>query len=131
MNTDLLLEIREQITSHPGTHNQEEWGERSECGTTHCIAGWAAALSGAQLTWTDDTYGFSQLYHANGEDPGTYAARLMGLDTREAWQLFYKLNNADALAELDALIEKGKNDPHRCTICGEVQCVCGRWNNSA
>jgi hypothetical protein len=37
--------IYDQITTHPETHNQHHW----ECGTTRCVAGWAAYLFPQEL----------------------------------------------------------------------------------
>lgn len=108
INTDLLLQIREQITAHPETHDQDQWGRRTECGTTHCIAGWAAVLSGANLDWRKNEFGVGLLCFVNEHDPGVYAAALLGLSCDEAGALFYQGNKA-ALTHLDELIEKGKN----------------------
>jgi len=33
-----------QLRAHPETWDQESW--HSECGTTHCCAGWAVVLAG-------------------------------------------------------------------------------------
>ncbi|WP_055566013.1 hypothetical protein [Streptomyces atriruber] len=115
INVDLLLEIREQITSHPETHDQEQWGKRTGCGTTHCIAGWAAVLTGAALAWTDaadldDINGDEVVTYADDhENPSVYAQRVIGLPPGEVIGLFYELDNAEALEALDRLIEKGKN----------------------
>ncbi|WP_051819243.1 hypothetical protein [Streptomyces sp. NRRL S-920] len=108
INTDLLLAIREQITSHPEAHDQREWGVRTECGTTHCIAGWAAVLTGATIDWRGSEGGH-RVYLVDDEDPEVYAAGMLGLDHDEAHSLFYERDNAAALRRLDILIEKGKN----------------------
>ena len=109
-NLDLMRAVREQITKHPETHDQASWGERTECGTTHCIAGWACALSGDAFEWaTDDADGTFALTVTT---PRTHidvrAAELLGLDSMEAGDVFYTLGNADARLMLDALIEKGE-----------------------
>jgi uncharacterized protein YjbI with pentapeptide repeats len=44
ISPDLPAKILEQITLHPETWRQEFW--HNECGTAHCIAGWAIQLSG-------------------------------------------------------------------------------------
>lgn len=107
-NVDLMLAVREQITSHPETHDQDSWGRRGpECGTTHCIAGWAAVLSGRSLEWNEGGYANT----TEGVDVGRAAEVLLGLNGNEAWALFHSLDNSDALAKLDELIEKGKNQP--------------------
>lgn len=111
INTDLLLEIREQITSHPETHDQNQWGRRTACGTTHCIAGWAIVLSGATFDWTSvyNTAGTSVTVNDGAYRIEEYAACEMGLSEDEADDLFFEYDNAEALAMLDELIEKGKN----------------------
>lgn len=113
-NVDLMLAVREQITSHPETHSQEMWGLRTECGTTYCIAGWAVQLAGEQLVWE----GREAAYIARHGEYGyvisvhTAAREHLGLDRDESCDLFRgSLSQADALAKLDALIEKGKNQP--------------------
>jgi hypothetical protein len=107
-NVDLMLAVREQITSHPERHKQAHWGLKDpQCGTTHCIAGWAIMLSQARIAWSPH----GLLAHANGRDPGDCAAGLTGLSTAEADDLFFTMDEERALAKLDALIEKGKNQP--------------------
>ena len=44
MNIPRFKKIIDQIKSHPETWNQEKW--HSECGTKHCIAGWAQIHAG-------------------------------------------------------------------------------------
>jgi hypothetical protein len=113
INTDLLLEIREQIASHPETHDQSTWASRTDCGTTYCIAGWAAMLTGAQINWYAYEFGptgegaITVNADSYTETVEGYAARVMGLDGDQC-ELFV-MNNDDALVRLDQLIEEGKN----------------------
>jgi hypothetical protein len=119
-NVDLMLAVREQITSHPETHDQTMWGRKTECGTTYCIAGWAAVLSGAEPLWDidiDDTEEAATALHAGrGDKPyqrsiRTIAEEALGISYQEAGRLFPgALSRAEALANLDELIEKGKNE---------------------
>lgn len=110
INTDLMLQIREQITSNPELHDQTSWGEQKDCGTTHCIAGWACAMTGAQLDWYTDHHGYTWLRTVNdSEDPEVYAGRALGLDEDTAHTLFYSMSKDGALTLLDKLIEKGKS----------------------
>lgn len=112
-----MLAVREQITSHPETHDQGDWAlKRPGCGTTLCIAGWACQLSGEQLRWfEDETEEGDPLRRANYTRSGgsiwDRAGELLGLSLPEAGRLFHNMDNADALARLDELIEKGKNQP--------------------
>ncbi len=54
---DLTLPARivEQITSEPDSHDQSTW--HSDCGTRHCIAGFATHLSGALGKYLDKQMG--------------------------------------------------------------------------
>jgi len=108
-NTDLMIEIRNQITNHPETHNQKSWGSRTDCGTTHCIAGWAIVLSGVELHWQDCGDAVEVDCTAGGRCPGRVAGDLLGLDWGEWGQLFYEDYSDDALELLDRMIEAGKN----------------------
>lgn len=51
----LPARILEQIVAHPETHDQYTW--HSSCGTKHCVAGWATALSGALGAYLDSQFG--------------------------------------------------------------------------
>lgn len=103
-NTDLMIQVREHIAAHPERHDQASWGRKSRCGTTHCIAGWAAALNGAKLEWT-----FALLRTADDQTPDDYAQKALGLTEDETSGLFYTPHNATALDLLDRMIEAGKN----------------------
>ena len=95
-NVDLMLQVRNTIKMNPEQHNQATY----ECGTARCIAGWAIVLNTSQSvehTWDRMTSAF---------DEGMEA---LGLTFTEAATLFYEMDNKTALAKLDALIEKGKN----------------------
>ena len=111
-NLDLMRAVREQITKHPETHDQTSWGERTECGTTHCIAGWACALSGDAFEWAADAPGvdLALLVTAPRAHVDVRAAELLGLDSIEAGDVFYALDNASALEQLDELIERGERE---------------------
>lgn len=112
-NLDLMRAVREQITKHPETHDQKGWGIRTKCGTTHCIAGWACALSGDAFSWQADDVGVEAtafVPRSGGfiEDRGQ---DLLGLDAFEANSLFFEVSNELALAKLDELIQKGESQP--------------------
>lgn len=118
-NVDLMLQVREQITAHPETHDQTKWALRTECGTVMCIAGWTEALAGHAMEWRhydvgEDYAGFSLgPWHAPKYMPDAAQATL-GLDSREAGRLFYEINGTKALALLDRFIEAGKNGERVC-----------------
>lgn len=115
LNTDLLLAVREQITSHPESHDQGTWGRKSECGTTHCVAGWAAVLSGMNIWWTDDGKGDLAAMVLIEDETGWaasipgYAKKALGLTSLQASYLFHEVTEAEAVEYLDILIEAGKN----------------------
>lgn len=44
MNTELLEKIAAQIEETPDLYRQHVWALNTECGTAHCIAGWAVRL---------------------------------------------------------------------------------------
>lgn len=107
-NVDLMVKIREQITKHPETHDQEHWGrENVLCGTAHCIAGWAGALMDAVMTWTPYAAGWRELRYLGGQDPDDFAREALGLTDFEAGKLFYCGDNAKALVLLDEMIAAG------------------------
>lgn len=45
MNIENFNKVIKQIIDHPETYNQRIY--HSECGTSHCIAGWCDVLSGS------------------------------------------------------------------------------------
>lgn len=54
---ELLRGAATIIEEHPEEHDQAEWGQTTECGTTFCAGGWIALLSGAEYdgrAWTVD-----------------------------------------------------------------------------
>jgi hypothetical protein len=113
LNTDLMLQIREQITAHPETHSQDTFGMASECGTTHCMAGWACVLSGVKLEWLrdDDCQVLNVAITEKGRRSIDHtAAELLGLTPVEASGLFFDFGPDSSRATLDRLIEKGKNE---------------------
>lgn len=104
-NIPLFAKIMQQVTEHPETWRQESWGElvnywdlkpherQPSCGTTQCIAGWAAVFTGAKPVWTGPTFD-------NVKTPqGTFSveehsARQLGLCDCQAGELFYTFNNS-------------------------------------
>lgn len=106
-NTDLMIEVREQIRLEPGRHDQGVWcsspGDQEGCGTTYCIAGWVARLSGMKIDYDrGDVYVEDRLID-------DWARKKLGLTGDEAWNLFYCLDDEAALTLLDEYIQQGKN----------------------
>jgi hypothetical protein len=115
-NVDLMLQVREQITAHPETHDQAHWAAKTACGTTMCIAGWATTLAGMKLVIDQDD---DWIYLVEGpQGPQSIretAGTLLGLDAREQIKLFAGgQGNALPLALLDRFIEAGKNGERVC-----------------
>lgn len=104
-NVDLMLQVRNQITTHPETHDQGSWA----CGTTACIAGWAVQLAGHELDWYRDEGVTVAARTTSGGTIEEEAEEELGLSPREAVVLFFTHGNAEALALLNRMIEAGKN----------------------
>jgi len=113
LNTDLMIQVRNQITMDPQSHYQSAWENLDGpawCGTTRCMAGWAIHLATGRTVQDVCNYGEGlQGARDDWTHPADLGAELLGLDDNEAAALFYELDNKEALAVLDELIEKGKN----------------------
>lgn len=48
MNLARYQQVLDQIRNHPETWKQEVW--HTQCGTKHCVAGWAQVLSGQPVS---------------------------------------------------------------------------------
>lgn len=109
IDVELLKKVRDKVTSDPEAHYQANWGRKTSCGTTHCIAGWAAVLDGAAVDWEDDGDGYWEAATVNGcaQHIETYAKEALGLTWEEA-SIFYASRD-EALQQLDRLIERGEN----------------------
>lgn len=110
LNLELLEKVRDKITQNPERHDQNNWGSKTEqCGTTHCIAGWAAALDGAVIDWEENGFGGWDADYVNGgaQHIETYAKEALGLSPDQAC-IFYAPRDR-ALQLLGELIEQGKS----------------------
>lgn len=45
MNKELLLQIKERILAEPNLFSMTGYYKKMDCGTSHCIAGWAVHLT--------------------------------------------------------------------------------------
>lgn len=96
------------LVAHPDAHDQAKWNDskghpdeaeaavsrgRMHCGTTCCIAG-AIALA--------DGWSWEQVYYDTGDDSSvaTHAAKRLGLDYEEAYDLFHTMNEEASLRGL-------------------------------
>lgn len=74
------------------------------CGTTACVAGWAAILSAPRGTTLDGVEGLI-LPDGEGIDVQEYAAEQMGLDWDESDYLFHSARTREEiLSNLDAML---------------------------
>jgi len=104
-NIPLLRKVMEHITAHPEEYDQREYAVRTECGTTHCIAGWAVALSDVSIVyrrlgiWDNRTagdYGWNAELGSPAEGTWRRQARdLLGLDALDARYLFHEGRTLD------------------------------------
>lgn len=105
VNVERLEAVMAHITAHPEQHDQSRWctrwldGEREECGTTACFAGWTAELFA-------EGEGYSQFNSAVSWRRGQklihvqdLATELLGLDGKTRDKLF-EANNSRRMLEL-------------------------------
>jgi hypothetical protein len=102
LNRPLVEAILTQLTDHPELHNQKVFGMKAvigsngECGTTHCVAGWAAALSpGVRLIWSQ-VGTLNHVYTEYGVMDVDLAGRyLIGLTEAQAEDLFWDYGSTE------------------------------------
>src|SRR5688572_2759026 len=92
-NKELFYRIADQVERHPETYDQSVYGEVTPCGTSHCIAGHAAAMSGCRPTVFLDGSLLPNgcvVTDAAGKkrDVDLVAAELLGIEHGEASWLF-------------------------------------------
>lgn len=91
MNTELLLKVRDAILAEPLKFDMRDWlaqSENSPCGTTACIAGWAASihLGHEKLSET------ARLFNSNDSDDEFFPEEYLDIGPFEQDILFYKSN---------------------------------------
>lgn len=98
----LAQRILDHITAHPEQHNKRKFGQKTECGTTACIAGWAGIFSGiCQFEYDPDIDRW--YFIANHPQHHSIAAvgrKLLGLSYFDAECLFYCKDNGLAVEAL-------------------------------
>lgn len=127
-NRPLLLDVADQIRTHPDLHDNRFWAARVKTGktsyTTHCAGGWAIVLSGGRFDWRRAR---CRAHHAprrhvltsavvrpeslpNSERISLTAQRLLGIDSATARRLF---NPAASTTEILAIIDNILAAPER------------------
>lgn len=100
MNTELMIKVRDHIVAHPEQHDQATWAEKTECGTTACVAGWALIL-GSPVD--------AHIFDETGSLPPTVAEdaqEILGLTYGQQGALFIgAITHEGAIAGMNALIE--------------------------
>lgn len=51
VNAPLMQKVLDHITAHPEEWNQDTWGTKDACGTSHCFAGHAVSITGHKFVW--------------------------------------------------------------------------------
>ncbi len=126
-----LRAVRDLIKKSPEKHNQESWvhipvemvdlggGAKAlvSCGTSACVAGWAAAIAGAKYIideYTDEEDGVYypgdvQDLAGNKRPIDHFAAEVLGLTSYEAGGLFAAENTRDEVLTMLKRLIKGKS----------------------
>lgn len=123
--SELAHEIKERILRDPDKHAQSFWfrhsdhsdtrvpasfAEKPECGTTLCVAGWAAVLNGYDVgySYTDrgvrHVFGFKEIQGVELKfEISELAADLLEIDENDADVLFTATTNDEAVEALSWL----------------------------
>lgn len=96
-NVEMCKKVYDYITEHPDQHDQESF--QNACGTTRCIAGWAAYFEGYRPISGD--YGRAWSRDGDGRTPPEDIGRsVLGLSLEEADRIFYEMDESIAAAQL-------------------------------
>lgn len=107
VNVELMQKTLDYIAMHPDEHDQSDWAQKSDCGTTRCMAGTAVHVApGYKLMWHNrpaEEYDYTS--QAVDEDGRVYAVRdlaedLLGVDYSQARDLFYEAADLDDLYDM-------------------------------
>lgn len=118
-NRELAQHILNQLEEKPYAHNQRWWfhknrsseatsvlmpGERVECGTTLCVAGWAAYISGYMLTSYEGGITTATLPFGPQRQVPDIGRELLDLSEMDAYILFHNTSNEEAKMALEQII---------------------------
>jgi hypothetical protein len=117
MDTQLANDVREAVIMNPDSHEQAYYGQVTDCGTTACLAGHAMLLSGytlrrgrcARCCCAGSSAEFLRPNGSVVDYEFREARQLLGLTSEEADELFWCLNNSEAIDRLEGLIKKYEN----------------------
>jgi hypothetical protein len=121
-NKALLGQVLDYIKRYPDTWYRGDWSLTTDCGTSHCFAGWAVKLAGVPMDEDDEVLRAqlpdpSQIERHIDDDPASpgyvhvsVAARhLLGLTPEQADELFSGVNTVKDLERYVA------------ELCGETE----------
>ena len=130
-NTELFRKIYDQIREKPGTLQMASWEavhvdpeedfynpvkqdwEPRNCGTTRCVAGWAAHFTAPETNFFDTTERLAAEWGIVGGGEFSVhvqvGSKLLGLDTGNAGALFLGATDEQAFAVVKAFAE-GDNE---------------------
>lgn len=103
VNHELFVKVLAHIVAHPESWRQGTWGQKTECGTVACFAGWACVLSPEvkRINWS--------YARADGQTIPRKAEEILGIDDAsiidddiDEKYLFDGDNNMDDLYEISA-----------------------------
>jgi hypothetical protein len=105
INVPLLRKTLEYITAHPEEHDQRNWGVKTACGSSYCLAGHAVVLAGHEIDWHSPDLvrmGMRSSCHAltDGRYISDAAREELGLDPERAARLFDANNDLGTLWRL-------------------------------
>lgn len=103
--------VLDVIRMNPELHRQDTWfaGETADsfysCGTAHCVAGWAAfAHQDILQKEVEHAMFFNSMMHGALADAIPEAGVVaLGLDSRDAERLFWRVSNNEAVHALEYL----------------------------
>lgn len=108
-NTTRLKAVRSVINKDRSRLNMANWAVQHTCGTTLCLAGFAAELSGAEFDFSEGIqlshHGVASGVTMDGRSVERVAIDYLDLDLEDAGDLFYTHDPDIALDKLDYLIE--------------------------
>ena len=105
-NVPLLRKALEYITEHPEEHDQSSWARRTPCGTTLCLAGTVAKLTGHDFSW--DVFPDLAFSTTTGRLISEVAQDELRIDNVDAHLLFHGCDTVDELWEAAEEITDGE-----------------------